>query len=173
MNPRRDNNYLHVDTVGNLGESASGRRSRSFADVAWDMPATTDESGDRISIVRVPVEWYGRWITGTIEGAWKSFEDTDQPESHRSQRHYYGHQNDFGSPGHTAGGVLPVSLSKFRPERLATGEVAVRWVTESETNNAGFNILRGEALDGVFTKLNTQADQRSRHDKRTDSLRVC
>ena len=62
----------------------------------------------------------------------------------------------MGSPGHTAGGVLPVSLSKFRPERMKnTGQVVIRWVTESETNNAGFNILRSETRDGEFTQLNT------------------
>ena len=61
---------------------------------------------------------------------------------------YYGHSSDVGSPGHTTGGVLPVSLSKFRPERLDTGEIVVRWITESELNNAGFNILRSETRDG-------------------------
>ena len=64
---------------------------------------------------------------------------------------------DVSSPGLTIGGVLPVSLSKFRPERLkATGEVVIRWITESETNNAGFNILRSDARDGEFTKLNAK-----------------
>ena len=52
---------------------------------------------------------------------------------------------------------LPVSLSKFRPERLKeTGEVVIRWITESELNNAGFNILRSETRTGEYTKLNTQ-----------------
>ena len=37
-----------------------------------------------------------------------------------------------------------------------TGAVVVRWITESETNNAGFNILRSETRDGEFTKLNTK-----------------
>ena len=60
-----------------------------------------------------------------------------------------------GTPGYRAGGALPVSLSKFRPERLDSGAVVVRWITESELNNAGFNILRSETRDGEFTKLNT------------------
>ena len=48
-----------------------------------------------------------------------------------------------GSPGHSVGGALPVSLSKFRPERMKdTGQIVIRWITESELNNAGFNILR-------------------------------
>ena len=37
-----------------------------------------------------------------------------------------------------------------------TGQIVVRWVTESELNNAGFNILRSETRDGEFTKLNTK-----------------
>ena len=50
-----------------------------------------------------------------------------------------------------------MSLSKFRPERLKeTGEVVIRWITESELNNAGFNILRSDTRNGEYTKLNTQ-----------------
>ena len=69
---------------------------------------------------------------------------------------WYGHQTDVGSPGITGGRVLPVSLSKFRPERLDDGTVLIRWVTESELNNAGFNILRSETRTGEFTQVNTK-----------------
>ena len=70
---------------------------------------------------------------------------------------YYGSSTDLGTPGYRRGGALPVSLSKFRPERSKeTGEIVVRWITESELNNAGFNILRSDARDGEFTKLNTK-----------------
>ena len=150
LESKKDNNYLHVDTVGNLGD-AEGRRSRSFAPITWNLPEVMDESGDRISLVRASVD--GSPIAeGTADGALRSFEMARQPD----EVTFYGHTSDLGSPGHTAGGVLPVSLSKFRPERLDDDSIAVRWVTESETNNAGFNILRGEALDGEFTKLNTK-----------------
>ena len=44
----------------------------------------------------------------------------------------------------------------FRPQRLDDGTVLIRWITDSETNNAGFNILRSDKRDGEFTKLNTQ-----------------
>ena len=69
---------------------------------------------------------------------------------------YFGASTDLGTPGYRRGGALPVSLSKFRPERLESGAVVVRWITESELNNAGFNILRSETRDGQFTKLNTK-----------------
>ena len=92
---------------------------------------------------------------GTSEGGW-ILSDADARLSRMREATYYGHANDIGSPGQTVGSVLPVELSKFRPERLATGEIVIRWATESELNNAGFNILRSETRDGEFTKLNTQ-----------------
>ena len=153
----KDGKRKEADTVGNLADVAEEDarvrgNPQSYADPAWMLPAGTTEAGDRVSIVRR----YERdtLLNGLDAEAWQSFDMTvhiNAPEST-----YYGNRNDLASPGYTVDSVLPVSLSKFRPERLATGEVAVRWVTESETNNAGFNILRGEALDGEFTKLNTQ-----------------
>ena len=68
---------------------------------------------------------------------------------------YYGHESDEGTPGYRVGGPLPVSLSKFRPERLESGEIVIRWITESELNNAGFNILRSKTRSGEFVKVNT------------------
>ena len=49
---------------------------------------------------------------------------------------------------------LPVSLSHFRAELTHAG-VVLRWVTESELNNAGFNILRSETKHGEFKVVNT------------------
>ena len=70
---------------------------------------------------------------------------------------YYGHRDDVGSPGHREGSPLPVSLSSFRPVRdKATSEVVITWVTESELNNAGFNILRSETKDGAFQVINVK-----------------
>ena len=48
------------------------------------------------------------------------------------------------------------SPSSVRNGLKETGEIVVRWITESELNNAGFNILRSDARDGEFTKLNTK-----------------
>ena len=68
---------------------------------------------------------------------------------------YYGHRNDIGTPGYRQGGPLPVSLSSFRPIRNPiTGRVDITWVTESELNNTGFNILRSESRDGAFKVMN-------------------
>ena len=70
---------------------------------------------------------------------------------------YYGHRDDVGTPGYRLGSPLPVSLSSFRPVRdKATGEVVVRWITQSELNNAGFNILRSETKNGAFKVVNVK-----------------
>ena len=70
---------------------------------------------------------------------------------------YYGDPDDIGSPGWRDGGPLPVSLSSFRPMRdKATGAVVIRWITESELNNAGFNILRSESKYSDFKVVNVK-----------------
>ncbi|MDE0684759.1 MAG: leucine-rich repeat domain-containing protein [Candidatus Poribacteria bacterium] len=51
------------------------------------------------------------------------------------------------------GDPLPVSLSRFRAELIESG-VIIKWVTESELDNAGFNILRSETRDGEFKIVN-------------------
>ena len=69
---------------------------------------------------------------------------------------WFGHPDDYGSPGITGGRVLPVELSKFRPERLDNGTIVIRWITQSELNNAGFNILRSEKAEGEYKQINTK-----------------
>ena len=66
---------------------------------------------------------------------------------------YYGHPDDIGAPGIKSGGALPVTLSHFRAEQTNAG-VIVKWVTESELDNAGFNILRSERKNGEFKVIN-------------------
>ena len=142
-----------VDTVGNMG-----------ADPAWDLPMAEE---DRSSIIRRYDEGVARvgtmpaWsgagsLGGEVGGAGNAgwILASESPLG-LSEGTYYGNRTDSGTPGYRAGGPVPVSLSKFRPERLDSGAVVVRWITESELNNAGFNILRSETRDGEFTKLNT------------------
>ena len=52
------------------------------------------------------------------------------------------------------GEPLPVNLSHFRAELTDAG-VVLRWVTESELNNAGFNILRSETKNSEFKIINS------------------
>ena len=134
-----------VDEAGNL----DGNR-RTQDEPAWAFPKGL-EDGRRSSLIRVYDD--GVAVKGTLGAAWISADSTNL--AFAISQTYYGDPGDFGTPGFRGGGPVPVSLSKFRPERLDSGAVVIRWITESELNNAGFNILRSETRDGVFTKLNT------------------
>ena len=163
----KDGKRKEADKVGNLAASTDARvrgNPQSYEDPEWSLPLGMNDDGDRISIVRVSES--GGVLNGQLSGAWKSFDMSAHVSAPEST--YYGNRNDLSSPGYTVDGVLPVSLSKFRPERMKdTGEIVVRWVTESETNNAGFNILRGEAIDGEFTKLQFVAGQGTTSERTT------
>ena len=134
-----------VDEVGNVMVDGP-RRS-----VEWALPETGGEM--RHSIVR----GFG---TRAFDGTADMANDGTMMSSWivaESVGSYYGHRDDVGSPGHREGSPLPVSLSSFRPVRNAeTGAVVITWVTQSELNNAGFNILRSEAKDGAFQVINVK-----------------
>ena len=163
----RDSKGRYVDAVGNLQPpTRRGIQPRDSGgyDPVWDMPALNHPTGPRTSLIRIydrgmPSDGLKPVATGDLdtgmEVGWRRAVDTTFRNVPALT--YYGNQRDFGTPGYRGGGPLPVSLSKFRPERLkATGEVVIRWVTESELNNAGFNILRSDTRDGAYTKINTQ-----------------
>ena len=134
------------DTIGNL--DASRRRLNV---VEWALPAMVDD--ERASIIRRVDK--GDASDGLMAEGWLSASMPNYPFKDVPQT-WYGHPEDRGTPGITGGRVLPVSLSKFRPERLESGDIVIRWITESETNNAGFNILRSEKRDGEFEQINTK-----------------
>ena len=132
------------DAVGNLG-----------AIPEWKLPLI--EGDQRSSIIRV---YDGNNVTGepfdgTAAGGW---ELTAKKGSLFMILHttYYGHRSDHGTPGYRVPMLLPVELSKFRPERKkASSEVVIRWITESEMNCAGFNIKRSTTRDGEFKVINS------------------
>lgn len=109
--------------------------------------------------------WLGKGETGQGEHmltharyagyAWVHAVDTKLAQA---QITWYGSEDDYGTPLHTTGTPLPVSLSFFRPT-LEDGKVVIRWTTESELDNAGFNIYRSEDRNGEFTKVNDQLIQ--------------
>jgi len=51
--------------------------------------------------------------------------------------------------------TLPVTLSAFNAVRH-NGVVQLRWRTETEVSNIGFNIYRSESKDGKFVKINKE-----------------
>ena len=48
-----------------------------------------------------------------------------------------------------------MELSSFHPRRVETSKVLITWTTESELDNAGFNILRSEDKNRAFKIVNT------------------
>ena len=67
---------------------------------------------------------------------------------------HWGDADDIGTPGYRKGGALPVELSSFSLTRTEAGAVVVTWTTESEVDNAGFNLRRSEQRASGFTLLN-------------------
>ena len=71
---------------------------------------------------------------------------------------YYGSQHDLGTPGYRRGKPLPVELSQFSA-RFVKDEVVINWTTESELNNAGFNVLRSTSRTKNFRPINPKLIQ--------------
>ena len=71
---------------------------------------------------------------------------------------YYGGPSDLGTPGYRFGKPLPVELSQFSA-KFVKDEVVINWTTESELNNAGFNILRSPSPTQNFRTINPKLIQ--------------
>lgn len=149
--PDWDGDDVVVDEVGNLKVEVRQRTK------VWDLPAIRPEQ--RRSILRA----YGSLFKpnqGGLDGSpnppanglrasgWYLFPNNGLRLT------FYGIRGDLANPGFRSGGPVPVILSSFRAVRLATSEVRIEWQTESELNNAGFNILRSEHPDGDFKVIN-------------------
>ena len=141
-----------MDEAGNVEVKGAQRN------VVWELPPR--DPATRQSLVRVYGTGAGaREIDGTADAAALGDLETSWKQSILSGAGlaYYGHRSDTGTPGFRLGGPLPVSLSSFRPVRnQVTGHVDITWVTQSELNNAGFNILRSETKDGDFKVINVK-----------------
>ncbi|RKU16372.1 hypothetical protein C6500_17865 [Candidatus Poribacteria bacterium] len=139
-----------VDEVGNLDG-----RIRTVDEPAWELPSGWTENGNRTSIIRR----YRRGIAddGTRSEGWITAAETSFLYLlEKRLETWYGLRTDQGSPGVRAGRALPVQLSQFRPDLTETGAVVIHWTTESEVDNAGFNILRSQTRMGEFRVINPQ-----------------
>ncbi len=136
-----------VDQVGNI----DGTR-RSDDTPAWTLPGGNLEDGGRASMIRRE----GTFGNGTEADAWISANATNFAGKVGIKELYYGDEDDVGTPGYRAGGPLPVQLSSFYSKRNDAGAVIITWATESELDNAGFNILRSLSRVGEFTRINAQ-----------------
>ena len=147
-----------IDEVGNLDG-----RIRTSDEPEWKLP--NGWIGDsRSSIIRRHREYRnGRYSNkgiaqdGTERESWIIAANTDFADYTRTTETWYGSPDDYGTPGiRAAGHPLPVQLSHFRPDLTETGTVLIQWMTESEIDNAGFNILRSQTKSGEFKVINPQ-----------------
>lgn len=163
------------DEVGNLdGNPPNLRQGIGIDDpYSWDWSTALTEAGDRTSLIRLRdangrprVAVPNRNVEGDMTGA-------VLPLGHRGTRPpkyawvhavdtsftrvpiiWYGENEDISTPGFVRGIQLPVSLSFFRAT-LENSQVVIRWTTESELDNAGFNILRSQRKDAEYKQINT------------------
>ena len=137
-----------VDEVGNIDAN-----QHNADEPAWTLPGGFNDDGNRSSMVRAE----DTENDGEERDSWR---DADQVSSSKinpdANDLYYGASDDIGTPGYTPGGVLPVQLSSFYSKRNDAGAVIITWSTESELDNAGFNILRSLSRVGEFTRINAQ-----------------
>ena len=165
-----------VDSAGNLdGDDRTSDTNN------WELPTGIAADGNRTSIIRVYDAGVARAgmsdtesnvmpIFGTgdkkMKGAdgidakysWIPAVNTEREFKVTIKSTWFGDEDDYGTPNNRPGMVLPVQLSFFRPT-LEDGEVTVRWTTESELDNAGFNIYRSETRNGEYTQVNTDMIQ--------------
>ncbi|MYI94538.1 lamin tail domain-containing protein [Candidatus Poribacteria bacterium] len=117
----------------------------------WDLPETLIE-GVRSSLIRRFDEKVPR--AGTERRGWIRAVDT----KNLIAGIYYGSPQDLGTPGYRRGKPLPVELSHFSA-KFVTDEVVISWTTESELNNAGFDIFRSTSRNKNFQHINPKLIQ--------------
>ena len=134
-----------VDEIGNT----DGDR-RTDDNPAWALPVPLSEvEGMRSSLVRRYDNGVAR--DGTSREGWALAANFAK---FKADGLHYGHAEDIGTPGYRKGGALPVELSSFTLTRTESGAVVVTWTTESEVDNAGFNLRRSLTRDSGYTLLN-------------------
>ena len=134
-----------VDEIGNT----DGDR-RTDDTPAWALPVPLSEvEGMRSSLVRRYDNGVAR--DGTSREGWALAANFAK---FKADGLHYGHADDIGTPGYRQGGALPVELSSFTLTRTESGAVVITWTTESEVDNAGFNLRRSLKRDSGYTLLN-------------------
>ena len=117
----------------------------------WDLPETLFE-GTRSSLIRRFDENGTR--SGLLRRGWFP--------AYKGKRLvtgiYYGSPKDLSTPGYRRGKPLPVELSQFSA-KFVKDEVIINWTTESELDNAGFNIYRSTSQTKDFLHINTKLIQ--------------
>ncbi len=141
-----------IDRLGNLNEED---------EIVWEIPSVVREQ--RISLIRrlksIRSQEYN-FSFGITEFGWFPADKVKRLIENRIQ-YYYGRYTDIGSPGYRTEDdePLPVTLSLFSPQLTKNGQVILSWITESEIENAGFNILRSQSKQGPFVRVNPKLIQ--------------
>ena len=141
-----------IDRMGNLNAAD---------EIVWEIPEIV--RNERVSLIRrlksVRSQEYN-WTFGMKKFGWFPANEVEMLSQGRC-KYYCGRYTDIGSPGYRAedGELLPVTLSSFSPALNKDGTVIISWATESEIDNAGFNILRSEKLKGPFIRVNPKLIQ--------------
>ena len=141
-----DRNGTKIDEVGNIDDN----RRTDDAPV-WVWP-TNRREGPRSSVVRRYDKGTSDARDGMLKSNWALSANFNR---FKVESLHYGHADDIGTPGYRQGGALPVELSSFKVTRTDEGPVVVTWTTESEVDNAGFNLRRSLTRDNGFTLLNS------------------
>ena len=124
-----------VDVVGNHVEGEP---------IAWQLPVSKSKSGARSSMLRRYVD--GDAVDGQSAEAWVSAAETHLAGVQNGL--YYGDATDISTPGYRGS-----MLTTF--EMAATGtSIELTWQTASESNTAGFYVLRCDTRDGEFVTCN-------------------
>lgn len=133
-----------IDHIGTLTDKDS--------EPAWELPECLIEE-ERSSLIRRFDKGVPR--LGTKREGWiRAYDTKSQPKGM-----WYGNKTDIGTPGYRSDDKpLPVELSIFSA-RVIEGKVVINWVTESELDNAGFNILRSQTEQGPFVQVNRKLIQ--------------
>ena len=138
-----------ANSVGNLdGQSGNAEPFWEFKDLNRHSASGRTRDKHRVSLIRRFKD--GKAQHGDNIGSWKRAARIDFGEV----KTYYGNPTDIGNPGYRYKQTpLPVTLSAFNAEVGDTG-VVLNWITESELDNAGFNILRSLFKEGPFVNVN-------------------
>ena len=147
--------YLKLtDRNGHLVDEVGNRDSDRHSDdaPAWALPLSAEE-GSRSSLIRRYTEGTSAAKPGRKRSSWVLAARVKKVAS-SSDALYWGDADDIGTPGYRRGGALPVELSSFSMTRNEAGAVVLTWTTESEVDNAGFNLRRSLERDSGFTLLN-------------------
>ncbi len=138
-----DPDGIVIDVIGNLdGDPATSDEP------LWEIPSGTTENGARASILRRYDMDTRTPLDGTALDNWVSTSNFPLLITR-----YWGSITDIGNPGYRGNSAVPVTLSHFTAELTNIG-VILKWITESEVDNAGFYIYRRETKEGEFKVVN-------------------